>query len=509
MSGRFQPPPTWALPVIVDEVTGKVLFNPIWLKWFVDFSAQVGPGGAGSGQVISVNTKTGEVVLVASDVGAPTLAATNHWPMMQFFDGNIDTLSFFLAGGPTGGIGPKVDNESVLGAVGYRWKNIETYLLGLVGNFTWNGYAIVPPDGTTTSFLRKDGTWATPAGTGAQLNAANTWTALQTFNADLRTPTFGTVVGYGIAPTVHDTYVNGYATYRWLNTFTKDLTLGENLVWDAYTIPKPAGSTTTFLRNDGTWATPPTGVSLSVANTWTAKQTFSGGMESDGYTFVAGSGGQLAPKTNIISELGTTALRWLKAWFQDLDITGTFKWGTVNATAIPAPTGSTTTFLRNDGTWAAPANTSGTQQLGGIIKTTASSAITLGASFVSVTNYDTTTFTTSVGITTDLTAGSIKVSVAGNYIITLSLLCTYTSDVVSNRAFGIRLFDTTDSVAIINTTLSAPQYTSALSDSLTAHVTIPAARLNHPLILQVGNGNTFLTFAVGSATVSAVSVGPI
>ena len=42
----FQPPPTHADPVVVDEVTGKSRFNPIWLKWFLDaakfFSASGG-----------------------------------------------------------------------------------------------------------------------------------------------------------------------------------------------------------------------------------------------------------------------------------------------------------------------------------------------------------------------------------------------------------------------------------------------------------------------------------
>ena len=31
----FQPAPTWALPVITDERTGKSVFNPIWLNWFL------------------------------------------------------------------------------------------------------------------------------------------------------------------------------------------------------------------------------------------------------------------------------------------------------------------------------------------------------------------------------------------------------------------------------------------------------------------------------------------
>ena len=54
----FQPPPTWALPVTVDEVTREAYFNPIWLKWFVDLSRELGAGGATSG--------TGTVTQVAA-----------------------------------------------------------------------------------------------------------------------------------------------------------------------------------------------------------------------------------------------------------------------------------------------------------------------------------------------------------------------------------------------------------------------------------------------------------
>lgn len=43
----LQPPPTYALPVITDEATGRSQFNPIWLKWFVDLSSILtGLGGA-------------------------------------------------------------------------------------------------------------------------------------------------------------------------------------------------------------------------------------------------------------------------------------------------------------------------------------------------------------------------------------------------------------------------------------------------------------------------------
>lgn len=50
----FEPPPTWANPVLVekDKLTGKDKggFNPVWLKWFVDLAAGFsGQGGNGFG----------------------------------------------------------------------------------------------------------------------------------------------------------------------------------------------------------------------------------------------------------------------------------------------------------------------------------------------------------------------------------------------------------------------------------------------------------------------------
>lgn len=46
---EFQPPPTYAEVVLVDERTQKGAFNPIWLKWFVDLAAFVSVSGGGSG----------------------------------------------------------------------------------------------------------------------------------------------------------------------------------------------------------------------------------------------------------------------------------------------------------------------------------------------------------------------------------------------------------------------------------------------------------------------------
>jgi hypothetical protein len=48
----FQPPPTYADPVLVDEVTKKGKFNPIWLKWFLDLIAVLNAAG---GTIINHN----------------------------------------------------------------------------------------------------------------------------------------------------------------------------------------------------------------------------------------------------------------------------------------------------------------------------------------------------------------------------------------------------------------------------------------------------------------------
>lgn len=47
----FEPPPTYADPVLVDEKTGKSKFNPIWLKWFIDFTGVINASGGGSGAI--------------------------------------------------------------------------------------------------------------------------------------------------------------------------------------------------------------------------------------------------------------------------------------------------------------------------------------------------------------------------------------------------------------------------------------------------------------------------
>lgn len=52
----FQPPPTYAEPVLVDEVTKKGRFNPIWLKWFLDLVEIINNSGGGGGTIAHNST---------------------------------------------------------------------------------------------------------------------------------------------------------------------------------------------------------------------------------------------------------------------------------------------------------------------------------------------------------------------------------------------------------------------------------------------------------------------
>jgi hypothetical protein len=44
---NFPPPPTYADPIIVDEITRRSQFNPLWFKWFLDLGTFVTTNGGG------------------------------------------------------------------------------------------------------------------------------------------------------------------------------------------------------------------------------------------------------------------------------------------------------------------------------------------------------------------------------------------------------------------------------------------------------------------------------
>lgn len=196
------------------------------------------------------------------------------------------------------GFAPVTTDTYFLGGSSLKWKSL---YLG-TGNFDWNGYAIAPPSGSTVTFLRNDGTWATPGGSGIgtvtnvatgtgltggpitstgtislNLASVNTWTGKQTFNGEFQTNTVGTVSGVGFTPVSDNLYYCGGSALRWAGMYTNALSVTGAITWNSYAITAPAGGTTTFLRNDGTWAVPAGG-----GGTTTNAVTFNSGGSGGG-----------------------------------------------------------------------------------------------------------------------------------------------------------------------------------------------------------------------------------
>jgi len=240
----------------------------------------IGVGGAAPGGPMGVATYDGTMFLTNNGTAATPRA----------IDFNAANFQPSADSGAT--------NALILGGAARRWNGFY-----LSNTFTWNGYGIVQPTGDTTLFLRNDGTWAVPASssggvssfnartgavtllssdvtgaltyTPASLSSANTFTANQSLNGvtvgavsaistvssagaqlNLSNSTF--TIGlftsgatYSFLPAVNNNVNLGAASFAW-----KALYVAGQFVWNSYAISAPSGSTSTFLRNDGTWAAP-------------------------------------------------------------------------------------------------------------------------------------------------------------------------------------------------------------------------------------------------------------
>jgi hypothetical protein len=98
MASVFQPPPTWALPILVDEATQKAIFNPIWLKWFVDLTSSLTGtgGGAGTGDVIGpAGATNGALALYDGTTGKLLKAAASLGTTVKVLHGNASGVPTF------------------------------------------------------------------------------------------------------------------------------------------------------------------------------------------------------------------------------------------------------------------------------------------------------------------------------------------------------------------------------------------------------------------------------
>jgi len=86
--------------------------------------------------------------------------------------------------GATPGFSPVNNDTQFLGGSLLKWKSL--YLAGILD---WNSYAIPAPTGSTTTFLRNDGTWVVPAGSGTGTVTSVSVVSANGFAGTIATPT--------------------------------------------------------------------------------------------------------------------------------------------------------------------------------------------------------------------------------------------------------------------------------------------------------------------------------
>jgi hypothetical protein len=176
-----------------------------------------------------------------------------------------------------------LNDQSVdLGNSSYRWSNLH-----LAGAFWWNGYGITAPTGGST-FLRNDGTWATPS---ASVTSSAVTTAL------------------GYTPYNGSTNPNGYITGITSSNVTTALG------FTPYSNTNPNGYITSSALSSYALASSVPG--LGNTNSWTGTNTFSSGVINS-TTYNIGTGNSISrdPTTGDLTFSTQAGVKYLMPYAQ-------------------------------------------------------------------------------------------------------------------------------------------------------------------------------------------------
>ena len=138
------------------------------------------------GNITSLNGIFGQT---SAGNGIGVGGATPGGPMgLSTYDGTMFLTNNGTAGTPravdfnAANFQPSADagaaNALVLGGAARRWNGFY-----LSNNFVWNGYSIAQPTGSTTLFLRNDGTWAVPPSSSGGVTSFNSRTGAVTLSS--------------------------------------------------------------------------------------------------------------------------------------------------------------------------------------------------------------------------------------------------------------------------------------------------------------------------------------